>query len=65
MNKLNLPPINPNAFSGGNVNQQQTPMTINNEQMTNYLIQKVQEIKQRMGAPQGIGALNNLMKEVK
>ena len=52
-------PINPGAF--GNVAQQQpqSPMPEGGDQMTDYLMNKVEEIKKRLG--QGdMGALSNV-----
>ena len=51
-------PINPSAFGGVQQAPQQMPME-GGEEMTNYLMNKVEEIKRRLG--QGdMGALSNV-----
>jgi len=52
-------PINPGAFGNVAQQQQQSPMPEGGDQMTDYLMNKVEEIKKRLG--QGdMGALSNV-----
>tara|TARA_R110000782_G_scaffold99032_1_gene184594 strand:- start:23 stop:232 length:210 start_codon:yes stop_codon:yes gene_type:complete len=52
-------PINPGAFGNVAQQQQQAPMPEGGDQMTDYLMNKVEEIKKRLG--QGdMGALSNV-----